>query len=99
MTPEGITKDLVKKWCKKYGLWYVMQVPSSYGNSTGTSDFQILHRGLFVAIECKKAGDKKGPTTKQKEYMENVETNGGRAFLVRCQEDLDKITEELHLVG
>lgn len=97
MTPEGITKQLVKDWCKKYNLWYVMQVPSAYGNSTGTSDFQILHKGLFIAIECKKATDKKGPTKKQLEYMENVEINGGRSFLVRNQEDLDRITKELNL--
>ena len=97
MTPEGRTKALIKKWLKTNDIWYVMIVPSPMGNSTGVSDFQCLRNGMFFVIEAKRCDDKKGPTANQVAYMDKVRYNGGLAFLVRCQEDIDcmqKVLEE-----
>lgn len=90
-TPEGEVKDLVKKFCKAHGIWYVMIVPSAYGRSTGVSDFQILHKGMFIVIETKRGDKPSDPTPNQVNYMSNVIANGGYAFVVRNENDLEPI--------
>lgn len=96
-TPEGLVKDKVKAWCKKYDLWHIMIMPSPYGATTGVSDFQILHKGTLVAIETKAKTNTKGPTDKQQQYLDNVIKHGGKAYVVRNDEDLAAIALELGL--
>lgn len=95
-TPEGDTKNIIKKFLKKNNIWHLMIVPSTYGRSTGISDFQCLHKGTFFVIEAKR-GDKPDsetePTPNQIGYMESVRENGGYAFVVRRQEDLKPVEE------
>ena len=98
-TPEGRVKDMVKKVCAEYGIWQVMIVPSAYGKSTGVSDFQILHKGVFIVVETKAPSNVKGPTPNQKLYMKQVEDNGGYAFVVRRREDMDVVLEVLGLTN
>ena len=87
-TPEGEIKDIVKKSLKSRNIWYIMIVPSTYGRATGISDFQLLYKGHFIVIETKKRSDKKGPTPNQQDYMDAVECNGGKAFVVRNESDM-----------
>ncbi len=99
MTPEGKTKELIKKWCRTNDIWYVMIVPSGFGANTGVSDLQCLKNGTFFVIEAKKDGDKKGPTANQVAYMDKVVYNGGLAFLVRNQTDIDAMDKVLRDKG
>jgi penicillin-binding protein-related factor A (putative recombinase) len=95
MTPEGLTKAKITKWLKVNNIWYTMVVPSTYGRASGLSDYICLHKGMFFAIEAKRADDKKGPTANQVAYMDKVVYNGGLAFLVRNQEDIDHMDKVL----
>jgi len=98
-TPEGITKSKITKWMKDNNIWYTTIIPSFMGNSVGVSDFICLHKGLFFVIEAKRADDKKGPTANQVAYMDKVVYNGGLAFLVRSQEDIDNMDKVLRARG
>ena len=90
MTPEGKVKELIKKFLKKYNIEYRMVIPSSYGNTTGMSDFCcILHGGVWLAIEAKAAD--KVPTKKQQEFLDMITSAGGIGVGVNGQEQLDKL--------
>lgn len=96
-TPEGKTKDMIKKYLKANGLWFKMITPSAFGASTGISDFQILKKGKFIVIEAKRGDKPSEPTANQVDYMENVKYNGGLAFLIRNEDDIiemDKVLKE-----
>jgi hypothetical protein len=99
MTPEGITKALIKKYFKVNDIWYVMVTPSAFGASTGISDFQCLKKSVFFVVEAKRGDKPAEATANQLDYMKKVVDNGGLAFLVRNQEDIDNMDKVLRERG
>jgi len=88
-TPEGKTKEKIKRFLKLYKIPYWMVVPSAMGNTTGLSDFIcILPRGVFLAIEAKAEGKEKTVTANQRKFLDTINTNGGHAIVVSCDNDL-----------
>ena len=94
-TPEGLVKDMVKKRLNARNIFYKMIVPHPYGKNVGISDFQVHHRGHFIAIEAKPRTGKKKPTPKQTEYMDEIENSGSISFVVRNEEDMARVEEYL----
>lgn len=91
-TPEGVVKDLIKKWATKNNIWLFMPIPSAFGASTGCSDFLgMLNDGSFIAVEAKKFGAKSKVTANQQKFIDNVNERGGVGVVVSCQEDLDEL--------
>jgi Holliday junction resolvase len=79
MTPEGKVKDVVKKYLKEKGIYYIMPATGGYGSS-GAPDIVVCHKGKFYGIECKANGGK--PTALQLDNLERIEDNGGIAVVV-----------------
>lgn len=96
---EKVTKDKIKKFFIDNGIWYLMPQPGNYGANSGTSDFQSLHKGLFIAIEAKRNLSSAKPTQRQIDYLEKVNCNGGLGMVVRCEEDILLLESELKKRG
>lgn len=91
MTPEAKVKVKVKKYLTEMGCYYVMPATGGYGLS-GTPDFLICHRGMFVAIECKAGGKK--PTALQLAALDKIRGAGGMALVID-ETNLDDLKELL----
>lgn len=95
MTPEGIIKDLIKKWLKKHNISYWMVIPSAFGGSTGMSDYCcILPDGKWLAIEAKSPGKKATPI--QTKFLDTINSNGGFGVVVDGEESLMRLQVLLH---
>ena len=94
-TPEGKTKDMIKKRLTKRGVFYKMIVPHPMGANVGISDFHVHYKGYFIAIEAKPRTGKKKPTQKQAEYMDEIDAAGGFSFVVRNEEDMLRVEQVL----
>jgi len=79
VTPEGKVKQKVKKYLTEMGCYYAMPATGGYGLS-GTPDFLVCYRGMFVAIECK-AG-KNVPTALQLAALDRITGAGGLALVI-----------------
>jgi penicillin-binding protein-related factor A (putative recombinase) len=60
--------------------------PSKY-EILGVSDILGLYKGQFLAIEVKSAKGKL--TDNQKDFLQKVEENGGRAFVARSIQEVE----------
>jgi penicillin-binding protein-related factor A (putative recombinase) len=96
---EEVTKKRIKEYFNDNNIWYKMVQPSHIGSSVGMSDFQCLHKGLFIAIEAKRNLPSAKPTPHQIEYLKMVNANGGFGMVVKCTEDILKLDEELKKRG
>lgn len=94
---EKVTKDKIKKYFNDNEIWYKMPQPGIYGANNGTSDFQALHKGLFIAVEAKRNLPTARPTQNQIDYLEKVNANGGLGMVVSCEEDIIKLDNELRV--
>lgn len=101
-TPEGLTKDKVRKILAQYdGMYSYWPVPSGYGRTT--IDVIGCYRGQFFAIETKAPGKK--PTLRQTGELQGMERAMGKTFVVvgpndivldELREWLDDLTETIH---
>lgn len=85
---EKVTKDKLKKFFNDHNIWYKMPQPGVYGSNNGTSDFQVLHKGKFIAIEAKRNDQSAKTTPAQLEYLAKVNANGGYGVVVSCEQDI-----------
>jgi len=79
MTPEGKVKDVVKKYLKEKGIYYIMPATGGYGSS-GAPDIVVCHKGKFYGLEVKSGENK--PTALQMDNLNRIEKNGGYAFVI-----------------
>ena len=79
MTPEGKVKEVVKKFLKEKGLYYIMPATGGYGSS-GAPDIVVCHKGKFYGLEVKSGENK--PTALQMDNLNRIEKNGGYAFVI-----------------
>jgi hypothetical protein len=89
VTPEGKVKAKVKKYLVEMGAYYAMPATGGYGLS-GTPDFLICYRGMFVAIECKAGGNK--PTALQEAALQRIRDAGGMALVID-ETNVDELKE------
>ena len=100
MTPEGKTKEMLKRFFKKHNIPYFMIMPSPMGNTVGMSDFNcILPDGKWLAVEAKSADKKSNVSPHQRKFLDTITTNNGLAYVVSCQLDLDVLESELIALG
>jgi hypothetical protein len=78
MTPEGKVKAKVKDVLKRYGAYW--HCPVQNGMGSPSLDFVCCIKGRYFAIETK-AGNKK-PTPRQEETIRQIQSAGGRAFVI-----------------
>lgn len=76
---------------KELGVWYYSPQAGPFGVS-GIPDRVAIVRGLFVGIECKADRTKK-PTALQEKCMRDIETAGGKCFVVCDTESLLLVRE------
>lgn len=76
---EADVKAEVKKLLNKHEWFWWMPPANGFGRA-GTSDFNALRDGVFLAVETKFGGNK--PTAMQIGYMHSITANGGMAFVV-----------------
>jgi penicillin-binding protein-related factor A (putative recombinase) len=79
MTPEAKVKAKIKAILKQYDCVWWMPA-AAYGRS-GVSDFNVLYKGTFIAIEAK-ATVKNKPTALQKKYLDQIREAGGIGLVV-----------------
>ena len=79
MTPEGKVKEVVKKFLKEKGIYYIMPATGGYGSS-GAPDIVVCHKGKFYGLEVKSGANK--PTALQMDNLNRIEKNGGYAFVI-----------------
>jgi Holliday junction resolvase len=78
-TPEKKVKDKVVNLLKKHGVYYFF--PATYGmGRSGVPDIICCFDGVFLAIECKAAGNK--TTALQDKEIAAIRFAGGTAFVV-----------------
>lgn len=101
MTPEGKVKALISKWLKKHKIPYWTVIPNAMGNSRGMSDVcGILPKvGVWLAIEAKAEGKKANVTAHQQNFIDTINSCGGVAVVVDCQEDIDQLEQTLNKLG
>lgn len=79
MTPEGKVKEVVKKFLKEKGIYYIMPATGGYGSS-GAPDIVVCHKGKFYGLEVKSGENK--PTALQMDNLSRIEKNGGYAIVI-----------------
>lgn len=79
MTPEGKVKEVVKKFLKEKGIYYIMPATGGYGSS-GAPDIVVCHKGKFYGLEVKSGANK--PTALQMDNLSRIEKNGGYAIVI-----------------
>lgn len=77
MTPEGRTKDAVKKMLKEHGAYYHMPVQNGMGQAT--LDFNGCMKGRHFSIETKY---NKKLTPRQELTKADIEKAGGKVFVI-----------------
>lgn len=87
MTPEGRTKEAIKKWLKKHYIWYFMPVSNGMGMH-GIPDFICCWQGRFIAIEAKAPGKRNNVSPKQQVQIDAIQKAGGYAAIV---DDIDQL--------
>ena len=78
-TPEGSVKDDVNAFLDSIEAFPFM--PSQTFRGKRAVDYLVCWRSIYIAIETKKPGVKKG-TASQEEFLKQVRDHGGWAFLV-----------------
>jgi hypothetical protein len=88
-TPEGKIKTKLSKRLKEEKVWFFCPQSGIYGVS-GIPDYIVIVGGRFVGIECK-ADASKMPTALQLLRMKEIETAGGKCFVVFDDETIDHV--------
>ena len=82
---EAKVQTDIMKYLESVGCYVVKVVRA---NKAGVSDILACKDGLFIAIEVKATGKKKGVTELQKLHLEMVHASGGIAFVADCVFDV-----------
>jgi len=90
-TPEGVWKKKTDRLLKELGVWYFPPQAGPYGSS-GIPDRIACVDGLLVGIEVK-ADKTKKPTPLQEKCMRDIETAGGRCFVVCDEQSLSALRD------
>ena len=90
--PENLVKQNLTRMLKAEDVMHWSSPASPYGGSNGISDKLALVCGVLIAMECK-ADAKKKPTPKQALFLENVELNEGKSFIVCDKETIEQVRQ------
>ena len=93
-TPEGVTKDDIKKLLESYGgeLYAFWPVQTGYGSRT--VDCLICFRGLFIAVEAKRKGSRARKF--QERILDAVRDANGHAI---CIDSADELRDTLDYIA
>jgi len=95
-TPEGQVKKLTNEALDKLGCYRFMPVQRGYFGSAGL-DYFCCYNGRFFAVETKPAKKKLEP--RQVVTATVIAKAGGRVFVVRDADDLDRMQGLLRAGG
>lgn len=88
-TPEGRSKDAIKRWLARNGFWYFMPAANGFGK-VGVPDIIACYAGRFIAIEVKAPGKENNLTENQKRRIEEINAAGGIAFVASRVETVEE---------
>ena len=93
-TPEGVTKDDIKKLLAAYGdeLYAFWPVQTGYGSRT--VDCLICFRGLFIAVEAKRRGARARKF--QERILDKIRDANGHAI---CIDSADELRDTLDYIA
>lgn len=89
MTPEGRVKEKVKVVLKKYKAYW--HCPVQNGMGAPSLDFIGCIGGQYFAVETKAAN--KQPTPRQAITIQQIESAGGKTFVVNETTGLEQLSE------
>lgn len=99
-TPEGLTKDAVRRALKAAedagaSIVHWMVIPAS--GTVGFPDFLILVNGALLGVECKAAKEDGGKvaTDKQLSTLEAIKAAGGHGVVVGCSASFERLCSSL----
>jgi hypothetical protein len=91
-TPEGLIKGAIVDWlrARKIFCWVNQagKIPGRKLAKTGVTDILGIYNGRMLAIEVKAPTGKL--TDEQAQFIWDVKSNGGLAFVARSVEDVEK---------
>lgn len=90
-TPEGTVKDDIKKLleAKVPDLYYFMPVQAGYGKRG--LDFFVCYKGMFIAIEAKRAGARAKKF--QSDLVEDIRDAHGHALVADNAADVENLLD------
>lgn len=101
MTPEGKTKNIIKKYLKKYvdngSMYYFMPAQGAFAKK-GVPDFIICFKGKFLSIEAKADGKKSNTSELQDLTIEKINKAEGVAEVISNEIEMKEF-EEKFLAG
>lgn len=96
-TPEGKTKDIIKKYLKTFveegSLYYFMPVQGKFAKK-GVPDFLLCYKGKFIGIEAKADGKSDTTTALQELTISQIKIAGGIALVISNKLEMEKFVEE-----
>jgi hypothetical protein len=78
--PENTVKKRVKALLDKYKIFHFCVAASPFGVGGISDRIAVLPNGRILAIECKAPGKK--PTPLQTKFLDAIDKNNGRSFVV-----------------
>lgn len=93
-TPESKVKTAVKRVLKDFGIHHFMPMQNGFG-VVGVSDIIGCWNGWYIAIETKAPGKKGTLTANQRNFLQQIERNGGLALVIDDAQELRKILVDI----
>jgi hypothetical protein len=97
MTPEGKTKNIIKKYLKKYvdngSMYYFMPAQGAFSKK-GVPDFIICFNGKFLSIEAKADGKKNNTSELQNITINKIIRSNGVAEVISNEDEMKEFEEK-----
>lgn len=93
-TPEAKVKTACKRVLQDFGIHYFMPMQNGYG-IVGVSDIICCWNGWYLAIETKAPGKKANTTANQRNFLSNIQKNGGLALVIDDAQELRTILMDI----
>lgn len=96
MTPEGKTKEKLKRMLKRYAPAVKYHMPVLNGMGEPALDFDVTVKGYSFKIETKAPGKK--PTVRQAKTLDEWAQAGAFCFVVDSDEGVAVVEEYIKLI-
>lgn len=91
MNEKEAIKELKKYW--KANGWYVIRNQQNIGSHKGLADFTVIKNGFVIFVEVK--GEKGRQSPAQKNFEQDIISNGGYYCICRSIEDFMTYEKEI----
>jgi hypothetical protein len=93
MVSEATVRKWVREWHEKDGRGFLFAIPATRYSMRGLPDFALIHRGMFIGLECKtEIGRLSGA---QKLCLANIQKSQGFVKIIRDKQGLEQLSKLL----